>query len=275
MNRLLALLLLLPTAAVAGPWVRPLGSGFAKVGVTHFRSSNGVNFGVSTGLAYRSTAVDTYVEAGLGRGFQVVASLPYVAAYNQASGDVRWRHQWAGDLRLELDTRLHKSKPFALGVEMRVPTYRDPADYVAAKGMTAQMLEATASNFPQLGDTNLDITVKGMAGASFKRGWVTGELGPRFRTEGFASGVFGASSVGLWAVPEHLGVNLYTNANLNLWGGSAAVASRELWYVEGSVFATGLEALPGAGLQLGVGGIPVARNSARGVSFIGSATMTW
>jgi len=273
--RHLLVLALFPTVATAGPWVRDAGSGFAKIGTTRFISDNGFVDGEATGLAYQSQSVDTYVEVGLGRGIQVVGSLPFVAASNQASGDVAWRHAWTGDLRLEIDGRLHPSKPFAWGVELRVPTYRDPFAYGKARNMETNLLEATATNFPQLGDTNLDVTVKGMAGLSFKRGWFTAEAGPRFRTEGFASGAYGSMSLGLWALPDTIGVSLYSNANVNLWGGDPDIPSREITYVQGAVFATGLDAIPGAGIQIAAGVIPYANNAARGWDLSASTFLTW
>ncbi len=264
-----------PSLASAGPWVRDLGHGFAKIGTTRFVSDNGFVDGESTGLAYRSQSFDTYFEVGLGRGIQVVGSLPFVAATNKASGDVAWNYAWTGDLRFEIDGRLHPSKPIAWGVELRVPTYRDPVDFNEAKGMSSELLAATARNFPQLGDTNLDITIKIMGGVSFKRGWFTAEAGPRFRTEEFKSGAYASAGLGMWVVPDNLAVNLYTNGNVNLIGGDPEVGSRELAYVQAAVFGTGLDALPGAGLQVAAGVIPLARNSARGYDLSASAFLTW
>ena len=261
--------------ASAGPWVRDVGSGFAKVGTTRFQSSQGFDGQEVSGLTYRSQSLDTYVELGLGRGIQFVGSLPYMAASNTGSGDAAWRHSWTGDLRLEIDGKLHRSKPFAWGVELRVPTYRDPVDYSEAKGIDPGLLSAVGTNFPQLGDTNLDVTLKGMAGVSFSRGWFTAEAGPRFRSEGFAHGAYGALSLGVWAIPDTLGVNLYSNANVNLFGGSSTIGSRELAYIQGAVFATGVDALPGAGIQVAAGVIPVANNAARGFDLSASTFVTW
>lgn len=260
------LTLLATTAAVAGPWVHPRGQGYAKAGYTRFASADGFVQGEPTGLAFRSHSLDLYGELGLPAELQLVAGLPVVYAANISSSDLRYSHTWTGDLRLELDRRLLEGRPLAVGLQARIPTYRDPGEYNSVRGADDAYLGAIASQFPQLGDPNVDLTAVVIAGASAPSAWVAFSAGPRLRLGGFADGLYGDLNAGVWLLPSTLGLSLFSAGNLNLPRDlETDPGSRELLQVQGTAFLAGL---PGdLTLEVWGGGVVLARHAATGTSF--------
>lgn len=258
------LALLTTAAALAGPWVRPAGEGYLRVGYDHFASEDATVNGVSTGLAWSSHSLGVYTEWGLGHRLQVVGSLPLTTATQTSVTGTVWRHSWSGDLRLELDGALLRDRPVALGAEVRIPTYRDPADYLTARGMPNELVTAYATSFPQLGDSNIDLTVKLLAGQSLGRGWLAGELGPRLRFGGFASGLHAAASGGWWAVPDRAALGLWSSLALRAPWIEPARATRQEWVVLGQVMVASPEQLPNWTLEMRGGGVVWAESAARG-----------
>ncbi|MCB9741838.1 MAG: hypothetical protein H6740_04435 [Alphaproteobacteria bacterium] len=262
------LLAALTATALAGPWVHPQGEGYLRLGGDHFQAASGVVDGQSTGLQYRSESLSLYGEWGLGRSTQLVGSLPMVTAtQREAEGEgAIWRHTWTGDLRLELDHALKPGRPLALGAELRLPTYRDPAQFAEAQGVEPSLLPSFVLNFPQLGDRNVDLTLKALGGVSGARGWAWGELGPRLRFGGYAHSLHAASSVGAWAVPDHLALAAWTNLTLRAPWITPERATRQEWGLTGQALIALPQAAPGWMLELRGGGVLWAESAARGWS---------
>jgi hypothetical protein len=263
------LLALLPSLADAGPWLREPGAGYAKLGFSHFASRTGVREGESTGLPFRSDEVSFYGEVGLPDGTQLVVSLPFVAATQVAANGTRFRHQSVGDIRVELDRSLHPELPIAAGLEVKFPGYRRPERYTSARGLDNELIGALSSSFPELGDANVDLTAKFLAGGAWTRpiaGWVSIELGPRLRFGPYSEGVFGALSTGIWLVDGGWAISLYSNANANIIVAEDDLPSRQLVYTQLSTFVTGFGFAPAAALEVGVGTVPVASNASTGWS---------
>lgn len=262
------LLTALTSAALAGPWVHPQGEGYLRLGADHFQAASGVVDGASTGLQYRSESLSLYGEWGLGRRTQLVGSLPMVTATQREldSEGAVWRHTWTGDLRVELDHALRAGQPLALGAELRVPTYRDPAEYARAQGVSDALLPSFVLNFPQLGDQNVDLTLKVLGGASSARAWVWGEAGPRLRFGGFAHGLHAASSVGAWAVPERLAFAAWSHLALRAPWITPERPTRQEWGLTGQALLALPEAAPGWMIELRGGGVLWADAAAQGWS---------
>jgi len=248
--------------AAAGPWGHPEGEGYAKVGYTRFASDEGFLAGEPSGLDFRAHTLDAYGELGLPAELTVIAGLPLVHAVNVSAAGTRYTHTWTGDLRLALQRRLSQRAPVSLGLEARVPTYREPEDYGRVRGLDDVYLEAISAQFPQLGDRNVDLTALLSAGASSGWGWASAEAGPRLRLGGYSPGLYGALNLGAWFSPERLGMSLYSSGNLNL-GDAAENPSRQLLSVRASAFA----AVPGVEqtlVALWGGGVLVAEHASTG-----------
>jgi hypothetical protein len=261
-------LLALSLTAFAGPWVRPTGSVYAKGGVSLFQSDNAVAQGQATGLRYRSFAVQNYVEVGLPAKLQVVASLPFVHAVNKASNDARYTHTWTGDLTLEIDREIMTSPALAAGLSARIPTYRMPSAFERAGGLTDELLPAFYINFPELGDPSVDIQPKVLLGGGSGFGWLWGDVGPQFRTHGYAHGVLGTLNAGLWLVKQRLAIQVHSRANANIT--QTDRSSRQSVYVQGGAF---YNFKNGLGIDASFGVIPWAVNSSKGMD--GGIAMHW
>jgi hypothetical protein len=262
--------LCLTPQAHAGPWVRDVGSGWAKVGPSTFRSSSGFASGQSTGLPYRSASIETYVEVGLPGGLQLVASLPWVSATQIDANDVRYHHRWTGDLRLEIDRKLHVDRPLAIGFEVRIPTFRRPSSFHKAKGVTEEQLFALQPLIPELGDTNVDVTLKLLWGTSSQVGWFAAEAGPRLRSGGFAHGVYGSCNGGIWLAPNAVALTGQISANANVTPREPAAMSKELLAVR-----AGMLLGRGPGVELGIGTVPFARHTGTGLDVSAAAFVEW
>lgn len=257
------LTLLMTATASAGPWDYGQGSGYAKVGYTRFASDDGFLAGEAMGLDLRSHNLDTYVGYGLVDGLDVIASLPLVHAVNVGADDTRYAHTWTGDLTVGLEKNLLKSRPLSLGVDARVPTYREPDAYARVRGLDDIYLDAIVEQFPLLGDRNVDLTAKLQAGASSREGWIAVEAGPRWRIGDYASGWFGTLNAGLWVRPEQLGVSLYSSGNRSWAAQEAQDPSRQLLQVRGTL----MVAVPersGMMIEAWGGGVVLADNASTG-----------
>ena len=266
-------LLALTATSAAGPWGHPASEGYAKVGYTRFASDEGFLAGEPTGLDFRSHSLETYGELGLPADFTVVGSLPLVHAVNVSDAGTRYTHTWTGDLRLTLQRRLVQKAPVSLGLEARVPTYREPDAYARVRGLDDVYLEAIAAQFPQLGDRNVDLTALLSAGASNNVGWLSAEAGPRLRLGGFLNGAHGAINAGAWIRPQRLGVSLFSSGNLNFPEAtgddtdaatdSEVLPSRQLLSARATVFV----ALPGTEatlVEIWGGGVLLAEHASTG-----------
>lgn len=267
------ILLALSTTAMAGPWVRDPGAGYAKLGWRGFQSDNGMVSGESTGLKYTSHTVGLYSEIGIPGQLQLTVDLPFVSATHASPDGVKFHHRWTGDLRVQLDRRLTKAFPLSLGLEVRLPTYGTPADRGRAAGLDDELFESFVLSFPELGDPNVDLTLKLAWGASIPRGWVKAEIGPRLRIGPYADGVMFASGVGVWIVPERLGAELYASANVNLFAGADNLANREILFTQIAVFGNPSPTLP-LSISATFGVLPVAVDSSQGGQ-VGLALSTW
>lgn len=252
-------------SSMAGPWIHPAGDGYARVGYQRFEAAESVVEGQPSGLAYRSDSVTAYAELGIGEQFQVIASLPFVSASHTSVSDVVFRHRWTGDLRVELDRQLGP-RPLALGLEVRLPTYRDPADHTTARGVEPELVGAFATSFPPLGDINTDVTLKLMGGVGNDTGWLSAEVGPTLRLGGFGHSGWAAVNSGWWALPKRLAVGVYANAVVLAPWIEPERATRQGVTLLGQALLTGFESAPGLGLELNGGGMVWADAATRGWS---------
>jgi hypothetical protein len=184
-----ACLALLPSLAHAGAWTRELGSHYARIGqdVYGALSWEAPVGGATTALGYQAHTTSLYAEVGLTPRWPLQAFVTLPVLYSDlqfttsdaAEGSFgRATSLQPGDLRAGLQTALYrKSVQLALGVEFKVPLYRND-DVGAAQGLWKSV-------FPLPGDGQLDVTPQLRLGWS--GGPAFGELlvGYRFRTEAF------------------------------------------------------------------------------------------
>lgn len=251
--------------AVAGPWVHAPGEGYTRAGYRYYASQEGYTEGQATGLQYSAHSANVYTEWGLPGRFQVIGDLPFIAATQRAADGFGYHHQWTGDLRVQLDWAALADAKGTVGVEVRAPTYRRPSQYTQGMNFPDAQVELLEERFPALGDPCVDVTVKWMMGIGLKRGWFGASLGPRFRTNRFRHQIWGSMQGGVWAVPERLTLGVYTEGALVIPLGNEFLPSREWLYGQFQIAMFAPNKAPGWALEAGVGGIPVARNTSRGI----------
>lgn len=157
--------------ARAGAWTQPAGGFYQKFEMATTRTDreyddSGQRTGFSSGLTpaeYRRAEVRWYGEYGLASAWTLVGSLAW------QSGEVeelaaRFRTRGISDARLGVRRALgHGPWVTAVGLEFKVPTGYEPAD------------------FPALGTGDPDAGVSLQAGRGFGRAYVNGEVGYRVR----------------------------------------------------------------------------------------------
>lgn len=271
---LCAFALCLPNLAEAGPWIAAPGDGYVQGGVSYFSAQEGQREGVATGLAYHTTSFSLYGEFGLPGRLQLTGYIPYVLGVNQSgSSDVRYNHNSIGDMSFALDHSPARGFPFAFGVEVKIPGYDDPMEFDSADGIDDDLFDG--SKFPVLGDNNIDVTPRLQIGKSLSRApvWMQMSLGYEFRScrlhdegrcQNFRDGLVADASVGAWVWERNLAVQLFTKGNIALSPEhSNTLPTEESLYVQGKLTFTD-ELLNGVSASFGVGGLPYARNAARG-----------
>jgi hypothetical protein len=265
---------LLPAAkADAGPWVRPPWSAYVKFATSFYSAEESFSRGVmARGLTYDAITYDLYAEIGLPWRLTAVVDLPYVTAANtSAATDVEYQNNTFGDGRFELHYGLLDAPvALAFGVETKVPLYQLVSDQAEGSLVEVDSRLWPAASFPEVGDGNVDVTPKALAGLGFHLGplpgWATTELGYRIRTEGFLDGPYFAASLGLFVWPQHIALGAYTNGIFALGEDEDpnVVATQELVYTQGYVHVTGAPWVPDMGLTVAYGGVVYAENTSKG-----------
>jgi len=236
--------------------------------MSFFSSSDSYSQGISTGLDYQSYTTNLYTEIGLPWRMTFIMNLPYVVATNTAQSGAHYQNHTFGDSQWELDVSLLDRIPLSLGVQVKVPLYQTVYNQSDGGVVRVDDLPWPATNFPDVGDGNVDLTSKVLFGHSFypAPAWLTSELGYRVRFDGYADGIYANFNVGGYVWPDHLILGLYTDGIINVQKDPdpSVQASREYLYVQGSMTITAAPWQPQLGLTLSGGYIPVARNSSRG-----------
>ncbi len=260
--------------AHAGPWVHAPGDGYLKTALGVFRANDGVADGQATGLAYQTTTLSLYGEVGLPGRLQFTTYVPFVFGTNESPNSaVRYNHSAFGDVAFALDHAPIRNFPFTFGVEVKVPTYRDPSQLTSARGISDDVYDPI--KFPVLGDNNVDVTPRVQLGYGFRRipGWTQLDIGYRWRgcrqhsvgrCEDLRDGLALAGSVGVWVWPQRVAAEIYAKASLPLQPESdRTVPTERSVYVQGKLTLTDPD-LNGLGFGIGVGSIVYADAAARG-----------
>jgi len=262
------LLLGISPKAHAGPWGREFGKGYAKLGVSYFDAEQSYIRGVPTLLNYSSWTTDLYLEIGLPYQLTAIIDVPYVVGSNESAAGVTFNNHSFGDGLFELDYQITQDWPLSFGVETKAPLYDLVQDQGVAGLVNVDDYLWSASNFPDPGDGNVDLTLKALAGMSLYPlpGWLHAGLGYRIRFDDFVDGIYGCFGAGYFIWPEHLALSFYTEGIINVQEDSDVdvLATKEYLYLQGEVLTKGFPGLPGFGLSVGAGGIPAAKNSSKG-----------
>ena len=160
---LLVFLVGLQGQAHAGPWARPAGSVYTKLGAGHFQGQ--ADFEDST-LPFVGDAAEGYAEVGLGRGIELDSSLRFVShrvgqAQSLGLQDLEVVAEWA-------PVSSREALAFTLGA--RLPLYR--------RGLQ-----------PELGPGGADLLAGFGWGRSLGPGWTSLDLQLRHRFGSPSSGV--------------------------------------------------------------------------------------
>ena len=169
-----------PTGAQAGPWTKATGEAYLKVSEIYFGADNFVSTVGGQeqieGAEYTAYTSAFYGEVGLPGRFQLSLFLPWVWSknYDEASSG-HYANVGFGDAIVGLQHTIVDTKlPWSLRLDAKVPLY----DVNGIEG-------PLASQFPALGDGQLDLTPWASVGGSLYPVplYVLGEVGYRFRTD--------------------------------------------------------------------------------------------
>lgn len=210
---LLALGLLLPSAASAGAWTRDAGHYYTKAGADGFWALSWQQSGVNARDEDRflGQLYSAYAEVGLSEGHpvQVGATLPVSVGTlwfvrredgNRAVGRATV-HRF-GDLRLRPQVALHPDKPIAFALEAKIPLYA--VDSVCDQDPTFKEL------CPRPGDGQIDLTPMLLFGAGFgSKGFAEFGVGYLHRTEWYLG----------WDSPFAFQDSVVLNAGGGVWTG--------------------------------------------------------
>lgn len=264
----LALLVLLTSDAVAGPWTKSGGEIYLKLSEGVFLSGDFVDPRASSrgavvgSLAPENLSLTTalYSEVGLFQGLHLQAYVPFVVGRNSFASGSSYLSRGGGDLVLGVQwTPGVFAFPHALRADVKVPLY----DVGQPKGFEAV-------RFPARGDGQIDSTIWISLGDSLSilPAYAFAELGHRFRTSQFVGEgdglAFLSSFVFAGQLGYKLGEQLVLAGNLNgvVPYGTDAVTKGYLT-LGGAVF---LPVLGGWSLEASLDGVAWAKNSSRGLS---------
>jgi hypothetical protein len=164
-------LLVLGQPAWAGPWCRPAGSVYAKLGAGHFQGQ--AAFEDST-LPFRGEALEGYAEVGLGHDLELDSSLALVSSRVGEASSLGLQ-----DLDVTLDwAPVSAREAFALTLGTRVSLYR--------RGLQ-----------PELGPGGADLLLGAGWGRSLGPGWLAVDLSWRHRLVIPSSGLRLRAELGL------------------------------------------------------------------------------
>jgi hypothetical protein len=184
----LLLLVLAPSSALGGPWTKNAGELYLKLSESLFFSDTVVDAsgGRHPAPDYVGATTSIYLELGLWRGLHFQAYLPFTVARNGFAEGESLVNAGGGDALFGLQYSPPLGLPFpnALRLEVKLPFYN------------AGLVDTT--DFPALGDGQIDLTFWLSAGGSFaSRLHLFSEVGYRHRTEAFiGDGPFQALSYG-------------------------------------------------------------------------------
>ncbi len=186
---LAALVLLVPSAAQAGPWVHSQDSHYAKVSYGAYVSegARGADGRLNDSVNYLGQTAALYTELGVAKKTQLTLWLPYVVARNETPGTSdRFFTAGVADalVGMERGGSLDEGRiPISFSIQAKVPLY-DQSEL--------------ADGHPSLGDGQVDLLPSISVGRGWAmggvRGWVSGRVGYSYRS---------ARSIGLGAVSEY------------------------------------------------------------------------
>lgn len=256
-------------SAQAAGWVRPAGESYLKLAAGIFRTAGYWELDgalvEAPPLEYTNRSASLYAELGLTEGVAVGFYLPFIQAENTDVFDITYARTSLGDLDTFIQVQLlHQGRwALATSVLLRLPLYAGVLTGVNTQsGWVSESLPAFSEFFPAIGDGSVDVVPTLQAGLSLSPvpGWLTLEIGPRFRDRGFGVTLNYGISAGVYLWPERLAItgrwsgwerltrdNLSPTSRLMSVGGGIALAlgfglalEVEAYYVpEGSFVARG------------------------------------
>jgi hypothetical protein len=197
-------------SAMAGPWVKGQGNGYAKVGNVTFVSDY---FYDEAGLAQsgdpfilRANTTYFYGEVGIFERLMMVGMVPYVFSTNQHLSGLNFHTFGFGDAMLGLQLGILEDAPFLVSarLETKLPLYEGAP---TVRGLRTEVVEGyprTSTFFPALGDGQVDLSGFLSVGGPipFRGGFWGFEPGFRWRFGDIThAGVFMANG-GFYLVPD-------------------------------------------------------------------------
>lgn len=207
-----AALLCLSSAASAGPWNKPRGHGYAKLGSATFLSDHAYdNRGTELSSdPFRMTAETLYgyLEYGLIDDVMLVVYAPYVLSTNAHASGVSFHTLGFGDASVGIQVPLWDPHPVAIAtrLDLKVPLYQGAPTVRGRQTRAIPGYPRTATYFPALGDGQVDLTAWLSAGASLPvaNGFAALEAGYRLRSGPITDALVLQGNAGVWLLPTCL-----------------------------------------------------------------------
>lgn len=259
------ILMLLPSAAWAGPWTRDLGHAYVKVGSNFFVANEFVDLDNQvTSADFLGTTTSLYAEIGVWERLHLQLLMPHVVFRNAFPSGDGFLTAGGGDARIALQyTSPLRLLNHALRFETKLPLY-DAAGPV-------ELPRAVREQFPLRGDGQLDFTLWLSLGGSIPDLpiYVFGELGHQFRTEVFMGEGLPRSFLDTFVYAVEVGVTVYDRIIVALFSQGflpygADEVTRGFVDLNAKVYAPVWE---GLALEGSFGFIPWAVSASRGLSF--------
>jgi hypothetical protein len=197
--------------AVASPWVKAPGTGYAKVSGSTFSTNQVVDASgqsTQTPWQYTNHSVTTYFDVGVAPRVGLNLTLPFHIADNSYESLV-YQRSGLGDLGLGLSFAILEGRcPLTAAVGGSIPLYDGviPSDAEIA-GATGGSNPAERY-LPALGDGAYELTPGLAVGCSFYPvpGWATAKVSYQARSNGFGDGIRGSFGTGAFVLPERLAI---------------------------------------------------------------------
>lgn len=279
---LVGLGLLAASPALAGPWSKGAGHGYAKVGSATFTSkvvydTDGVARS-SDPYTLRAETLYAYAEVGLTDRLTLIGFVPYVFSTNSHRRGFNFHTFSPGDAMAGLQLGILQGGPVAVAAraEAKIPLYQGGPSIEGRQTRVVPGFERTTTSFPAVGDGQVDLTgwLSVGAGLPVLDGFVSVEGGYRYRSGNVTDAFVLNASGGVFLPGRYalLMVNTQRVFSLQVRKGSDEILGKAFWAVGPALILT---LWRGLAFEVGADWIFRGQNSAGGVQVLAGLSYGW